>query len=172
MRDFAKRWAVPGRGTLPALLVLGLFAGLSAPASGAESAGALVFAQEALAIEVEGTVHPFTVEVARTPEQLAQGLMFRLDLAPDAGMLFDFGSERPVSMWMKNTLIPLDMLFVSNDGRIVRVHANATPLSLEDIPSGGPVRAVIELPGGTAERLHIRQGDRVRHPLFGSPAAP
>lgn len=155
------------------IFLLGLGASpcvLGTSGAAAEEGGAVAFEREPLVIEGHDGARFFIVEVARTPQQLAQGLMFRLELASDEGMLFDLGEERPVSMWMKNTLIPLDMLFVAADGRIRRIRANTTPLSLETIPSAGPVRAVIELPGGTAARLGIGVGDLVRHPLFGSPA--
>jgi uncharacterized protein len=112
--------------------------------------------------------HKFTIEVATTPAQLEQGLMFRQSLAPDAGMLFDFKTPQPVMMWMKNTLIPLDMLFVDAQGRIVNIHERAVPGSLATIGTGTPARAVIELNGGTAARLGIRLGDRVEFPILGS----
>jgi uncharacterized membrane protein (UPF0127 family) len=111
--------------------------------------------------------HRFTVELATSPAQMAQGLMFRRHLAPDAGMLFDFGSPIIATMWMKNTLIPLDMLFVGQDGRIVNIRERAVPESLDTIAAAAPVRAVVELNGGTAARLDIRPGDRVRYPIFG-----
>ncbi len=110
--------------------------------------------------------HSFAVELAATPDQLSQGLMFRKSLAADAGMLFNFGTPRQVSMWMKNTLIPLDMLFMDRGGRIIRVEEYAVPGSLE--PRGPPesVLAVLELSAGTARRLGIRSGDRVEHAIF------
>ena len=110
--------------------------------------------------------HKFTVELATTPAQQEQGLMYRRSMAPDAGMLFDFGRPQPTTFWMKNTLIPLDMLFVGADGRIVNIHERAVPMSEAMIPSQGVVRAVIELNGGTAARLGIRPGDRVIYPIF------
>ncbi len=112
--------------------------------------------------------HRFTTEIAATPQERALGLMFRRSLAPDSGMLFDFKRPQEVAFWMKNTLVPLDMLFVDAEGRIVGIHADAVPLSLATIPSPGPVRAVIELLGGTAARLGIRPGDRVLFPIFGN----
>ncbi|MBV9861489.1 MAG: DUF192 domain-containing protein [Alphaproteobacteria bacterium] len=112
--------------------------------------------------------HKFTVEVATTPAQMEQGLMFRRSLAPDAGMLFDFKTPTLATMWMKNTLIPLDMLFVDQHGHIVNIRERAVPESLETIPAAGPARAVIELAGGTAERLGIKPGDEVRFPIFGN----
>ena len=110
--------------------------------------------------------HRFTVEVARTARQHARGLMFRRRLAPDRGMLFLYRTSQPVTMWMKNTFIPLDMLFVAADGRIVRIAQRTVPHSIQNIPSGGPVSAVLEVNGGTAERLGIRTGDRIVHPAF------
>ena len=94
--------------------------------------------------------------------QRANGLMFRTELAPDAGMLFVFDTVGPMTMWMKNTYISLDMLFVAADGRISRIARNTTPFSERMIASGGPVRAVLELRGGTASKLGIKPGDRVR----------
>jgi uncharacterized membrane protein (UPF0127 family) len=108
----------------------------------------------------------FTVEIADTSEARARGLMFRERLPDRHGMLFDFHREEPVAFWMRNTLIPLDMLFIDGSGRIVKIHANAVPLSAETIPSGRPVLAVLEIAGGTSAELGIAVGDRVRHPIF------
>ena len=119
-----------------------------------------------LTIDTAGGPRHFTVEVATTPAQMEQGLMFRRSLAPDAGMLFDYGAPSAAMMWMKNTLIPLDMLFVDASGHIINIHERAVPGSLETIPSTAPARAVIELNGGTAARLGIRPGDRVEFPIF------
>ncbi|HEX3883064.1 MAG TPA: DUF192 domain-containing protein [Stellaceae bacterium] len=109
----------------------------------------------------------FTVEIATTPAQHEQGLMYRHHIDPGTGMLFDFGHPTTTAFWMKNTLIPLDMLFVGADGRIVNIHERAVPMSEETIPSAGPVRAVIELNGGASARLGIKPGDRVVYPIFG-----
>ena len=117
-------------------------------------------------IETADNRHRFTIEVAETPEQITRGVMFRSEVAEDGGMLFDYDPPRLVSMWMKNTLIPLDMLFVDESGIIGRIATWTTPLSLEPIPSGGPVRAVIELKGGITEQLGIKAGDKVVHPIF------
>lgn len=110
--------------------------------------------------------HAFNVEVAKTPAEMERGLMFRRDLPPDAGMLFDFKTPTMATMWMHNTLIPLDMLFVAGDGRIVNIHQRAVPLSDAIIAAAAPVRAVIELNGGTAAKLGIVPGDRVLFPIF------
>ncbi|HEY1797960.1 MAG TPA: DUF192 domain-containing protein [Stellaceae bacterium] len=141
-------------------------------------AAALLFAQPALAqlqifqtseITISSATgdHKFTIELATTPAQQEQGLMYRRSMAPDAGMLFDFGRPQPTTFWMKNTLIPLDMLFVGADGRIVNIHERAIPMSEDMISSQGAVRAVIELNGGTAAKLGIKPGDRVIYPIFG-----
>lgn len=117
-------------------------------------------------VTASGARHAFAVEVAATPDLLARGLMFRKSLAADAGMLFDFGHDREISMWMKNTLIPLDMLFVAADGRVLGIAERTVPHSLAAIPSPGPIRAVLEVNGGTAERLGLKPGDRLVHPMF------
>lgn len=110
--------------------------------------------------------HAFQVEVARNDADRAQGLMFRRTLAPDRGMLFDFGRVEPISMWMQNTYVSLDMLFVRPDGTVARIAEDTEPLSTRAIPSGEPVLAVLEVVAGTARRLGIKAGDRVEHPLF------
>jgi uncharacterized protein len=112
--------------------------------------------------------HVFTVELVDTPGSRARGLMFREELAPDSGMLFDFLDERPVAFWMQNTLIPLDMLFIRADGTIARIHANARPLDTTSIPSGEPVRFVLEIPGGRSAELGIAAGDVMDHPRVGA----
>jgi uncharacterized membrane protein (UPF0127 family) len=121
---------------------------------------------ESLEIVTASGVVPFSVEVMRTDEELQKGLMFRKELPEGRGMLFDFRPERPVAMWMKNTLIPLDMIFIQGDGRILRIAENAEVESEKIIPSGGPVRGVLEVIAGTAKKLGIKPGDRVAHPLF------
>jgi uncharacterized membrane protein (UPF0127 family) len=126
------------------------------------------FQKAELAIASASGKHRFTVELALTPEQMSQGLMFRRQLAPDAGMLFDYGRNQPASFWMKNTLIPLDMLFIAGDGKIAAIHERAVPLSLEPITSPVPVRAVLELNGGTASRLGLKPGDRVISATLGT----
>jgi uncharacterized protein len=113
-----------------------------------------------------GVRHKFQVEVARTPEMRAQGLMLRRTLAQDHGMLFDFGTIEPVGMWMRNTYLSLDMLFLRADGSIARIEASTEPLSTRTIVSGEPVLAVLEVLAGTSIRLNIRPGDRVDHLLF------
>ncbi len=114
-----------------------------------------------------GARHEFQLEIANTPESRSRGLMFRRELPDGRGMLFDFGArETEISMWMKNTYIPLDMIFIRADGRIRRIAENTTPHSEETIPSGGPVKGVLEVIAGTARRLGLAAGDRVEHPFF------
>lgn len=114
-----------------------------------------------LTIRSAGRVHRFTIEVARTPGEQQMGLMYRRALAPDGGMLFPFDSEQPISFWMKNTIIPLDLIFIRGDGRIARIAQSATPLSLDLIDSGEPVSAVLEIAGGRSAQLGIKAGDTV-----------
>jgi uncharacterized protein len=120
-----------------------------------------------LEIATKGGVHMFAVEMASTPEEQAKGLMFRRHLPEGQGMLFDFHQEQPTSFWMKNTYVPLDMIFIRGDGRILRIAENTVPLSEALVTSGGPVRAVLEVNAGTARKLGIAPGDRVAHRIFG-----
>lgn len=122
--------------------------------------------QEALTILTSRRAYPFRVEVVSSAAALERGLMFRTEVPPDTGMLFDFGGERPLAMWMKNTLVPLDMLFIDAEGDILRIAENATPLSLTPIASGRPAAAVLEVAGGICRRYGIRAGDKVEHSMF------
>jgi uncharacterized membrane protein (UPF0127 family) len=115
-----------------------------------------------------GQRHEFMVEMAVAPEHQMVGLMFRLEVKPNEGMLFDWGAARESSMWMRNTIAPLDMLFIAADGRIHRIAERTVPYSLAPVDSRGPVRATLELAAGTAERLDIRVGDHALHRIFGS----
>jgi uncharacterized membrane protein (UPF0127 family) len=126
------------------------------------------FPQSSLEIELSAKRHRFEVWVADTSPRRAQGLMYVKTLARMHGMLFLYPEPRVISMWMKNTVIPLDMLFVADDGRVTRIARHTVPLSLDSITSMGPVIAVIELGGGEAERLGIETGARVLHPAFGT----
>ncbi|MGW9230606.1 DUF192 domain-containing protein [Pseudorhizobium sp. NPDC055634] len=120
------------------------------------------FEREDLLIQTRsGKVHRFDVELALTTEQRSQGLMHRESMPQDHGMLFDFGETRPVSMWMRNTPLPLDMLFIQRDGTISHIHRKAVPFSEAIIDSRGPVNYVLELNGGRAAALGIDVGDRV-----------
>lgn len=121
-----------------------------------------------LTIKTDEASHAFTVEIADTPDAIREGLMNRPSLAPDAGMLFDFGEVRPASMWMKNTLISLDMLYMDERGQVIAIARNTVPGSLRSLGPGVPVRAVLEIPGGRAKELGITPGDTVQHPIFGN----
>ena len=113
-------------------------------------------------------VHAFSVELATTDEERSRGLMFRKELPEGQGMLFDFFRDQPVSFWMHNTYIPLDMIFIRGDGHILRIAENTEPLSDRLVPSGGPVRAVLEVIAGTARKLGITPGDQVTGSIFGN----
>ena len=121
-----------------------------------------------LVIDTASGAHHFSVEVVDTPVTRELGLMYRTHLDPDKGMLFDFGGPEPVSFWMKNTLIPLDMIFIAADGRVANVAANAIPGDLTPINSAGAVTGVLEIPGGEAAKLGIKPGDVVHHKMFGN----
>lgn len=151
--SFLPRRAVLG--ALPALLLGGAAGAVTAPLS------------ELVVVTRAGSVR-FAVELVDTPEERAQGLMHRRELAADRGMLFDFKTQQPVTFWMRNTLIPLDMIFIDGDGRIRRIHAQARPLDETPVPSVFPVRAVLEIAGGEAARRGIAVDDTVRHAIFGS----
>ena len=140
--------------------VLGLLAALLAAAPAA-FAGDIAFGRAEVRIGTAAGVRLFHVELAETPEQRARGLMFRRALAPDAGMLFLFPERERPTMWMANTWLPLDMLFIAADGRIVHLFPNAVPRSRLTVSSPRPARMVLELGGGTARRLGIAPGDRL-----------
>lgn len=120
------------------------------------------------AVVVEGANGAVTIhaEIAETPSERATGLMFRESLRPDRGMLFDFKRDQQVAMWMKNTLISLDMVFIDRTGRVVNIIENVEPLTETTRESHGPVRAVLELAAGTAARIGLRPGDQIRHRMF------
>lgn len=113
-----------------------------------------------------GETHRFTVEIADTPSKQAQGLMDRHEMATDHGMLFYFPYTQPLSFWMKNTYIPLDMIFIDEKGKIVSIAENTEPLSRMPIPSKGLARATLEINGGESQKRGIKPGDRVEHPFF------
>ncbi|MEW5421054.1 DUF192 domain-containing protein [Amorphus sp. 3PC139-8] len=134
--------------------VLVVLVGLAAPA--------LAMADELVVVTDEGR-YPFQVEIADDPMERAKGLMFRKEMAADHGMLFDFSREQPVSFWMKNTPLSLDMIFVKADGTIVAIAEDTTPFSTDAVPSGAPVRFVLEVLAGTSDKLDIEPGDRIEH---------
>lgn len=144
-----------------AVFALGLFVGFACEAAADE--------QSRLILHRGDAEHIFTVEIADTPETRSSGLMFRKELADDAGMLFIYPGKQKIAMWMQNTLISLDMLFLDRDGTILHIAERTTPLSTEVISSRFRVKAVLEVIAGTAERLGLRAGDRVEHVLL--PAA-
>jgi len=121
-----------------------------------------------LKIVTAGGTREFQVEIAADDASRERGLMNRRYMAADHGMLFEFDRDAPVSFWMKNTYIPLDMIFISRAGVVTNVIANAEPLSERVIPSGPPCAAVLELDGGTAAAIGLKVGDKVRHPFFKS----
>ena len=116
-------------------------------------------------ITKNGETHKFTVEIADTPELRAKGLMFVQELAPNAGMLFDFKTEQQVAFWMQNTFIPLDIIFIAANGEIKNIHVNARPHDITSIPSDGKVRFVLEIAGGRSTELGIAKGDKLEHIL-------
>lgn len=140
-------------------------AGVILPAHGQDAAQPTLETSPLTVVSGE-TRHDFTVELAQTPEQIATGMMFRTEMARDMGMLFDLGQPRRVSFYMKNTLIPLDLLFMDSDGRILAIAENAVPGSLRLIDPGVQVKAVLELNGGQVEELDIAPGDTVEHAIF------
>jgi uncharacterized membrane protein (UPF0127 family) len=147
--------------------ILGAMLAGAAPVLGQtpEDASAL----SSLTIESGAERFDFQVELAATPEARGRGLMFRRSLPAEHGMLFDFGEPRPVAMWMRNTFISLDMLFIDQKGQITKIVPNTVPFSEEVIASDGPVRAVLELRGGVTAAKGIDPGDRIVHPLFSEP---
>jgi uncharacterized membrane protein (UPF0127 family) len=157
------------RGRLRGLFVVavaalfGSLAGIPAGISGARAASV-----QPLEIVTSSGVQVFSVEMATTEEEKQTGLMYRKELADGKGMLFDFSPEQQVSMWMKNTYVSLDMIFIRADGRILRIAENTEPLSTRIISSGGLAKGVLEVVAGTAQKYGIKPGDRVAHPLFNS----
>lgn len=133
---------------------------LAAPVRAAET--------QPLEIVTRSGVQVFTVEIARTDQERATGLMYRKELPEGRGMLFDFSPEQNVSMWMKNTFISLDMIFIDREGRILRIAENTEPQSEKIISSGGPARAVLEVIAGTARKYGIQPGDKVASALLGT----
>jgi uncharacterized protein len=123
--------------------------------------------QDTIEIVTRTGVHAFSVELATNAAERAVGLMYRKELPEGRGMLFDFHEDQPVQFWMHNTYISLDMIFIAGDGRVARVAENAKPMSDDLIPSGRPVRAVLEVIAGTARKFGIAAGDRVTGSIFG-----
>ena len=130
--------------------------------------GFATFNRSKLRVVTKSGKHEFIVEIAVTDRQHSQGLMFRQSLAKNAGMLFDYKVPTSITMWMKNTFIPLDMIFIGNDGRVINVVQRAIPFSENVISSAGKARGVLEVNGGTASRLGIMPGDKILHRIFGN----
>jgi uncharacterized membrane protein (UPF0127 family) len=144
----------------------GLAAMFACLPSFARGQGLQTFDKSKLSIKTKSGRHELQVEIARRPKQQAQGLMFRRTLAANSGMLFIYPVTAPASMWMKNTFLPLDLVYIDRTGKIVGFHQRAVPQSLEVITSKQPVRAVLEVNAGTVRRLQIAVGDKVSHPTF------
>jgi len=147
-----------GQAAAAALLIALLFVVLRAPSYAAD---------DTLEIVSKTGVHVFAVELAVTEEQRSRGLMFRRSLPEGQGMLFKFEPDQVITMWMHNTYIPLDMIFIRSDGRILRIAENTKPESDNIISSGAPARGVLEVIAGTARKLGLAPGDKVAHPWFG-----
>jgi len=130
----------------------------------ASSAGA--FETSTLEIETASGTHEFNIEIARTPEEQALGLMHRRELAPDYAMLFPFERAREASFWMRDTYVSLDMVFIGEGGVVHRIERGTEPLSLRSVRSRGPVIAVLEFVSGTADRIGMEPGDLVLHPTL------
>ena len=158
---FPPRAASARRARFAAALLAGAYVALALLAP-AQAAG-----QDTIEIVSASGVHAFTVELAANDPERERGLMFRKELPEGQGMLFDFQHDQPVAFWMHNTYISLDMIFIRGDGRIARIEDSAKPESDRLIPSGAPVRAVLEVIAGTASRLGIKPGDRVVGSIFG-----
>ncbi|HEX2256267.1 MAG TPA: DUF192 domain-containing protein [Afifellaceae bacterium] len=141
-------------------------AAISAAVAAVGPAAAQQAERSELTVETAAGPRIFQVEIADTPEARSTGLMYRRDLDPEHGMLFDFGDERPVSMWMRNTYVSLDMLFIGSDRRIKNIARRTTPLSERTLESAGPVRYVLEINGGLSEELGIAAGDVVSGPAI------
>jgi uncharacterized membrane protein (UPF0127 family) len=152
--------------TLFAALLLALPAAAGAQPAEPTAAQAALPTAPLTITSKSGVKHQFTVELALTPQQQEVGEMFRRDVPANQGMLFDWGSPRDVPMWMKNTLVPLDMVFIANDGTVTHIAEDAVPESLAEISSGGPARATLELQGGLTAKLDIRVGDKVSGAIF------
>jgi uncharacterized membrane protein (UPF0127 family) len=154
MRDLVR---IPSRLWQVVTLAVMVWAGASSHAASAD---------QTLEIASKSGVHVFTLELAATDAERSRGLMFRKSLPAGHGMLFDFKQDQVVGMWMRNSYVSLDMIFIRADGTIARIAQNTEPLSERVISSGVPVRAVLEVVAGTSRRLGLAAGDRVAHPMF------
>jgi uncharacterized membrane protein (UPF0127 family) len=157
---------VVARLRMPGRLVMSLAAAFAVLATLCIAPAARAASVQPLEIATRSGVHVFSVEMATTEEEKQNGLMWRKELPDGKGMLFDFSPEQQISMWMKNTYIPLDMIFIRADGRILRIAENTEPLSTKIISSCGLAKGELEVIAGTAQKYGIQPGDRVAHPLF------
>ena len=156
--------ALRGRLATSLIAALGLFVSLHVGLGASAEAASI----QPLEIVTKSGVQVFSVEMATTEDEKQTGLMHRKELPDGKGLLFDFSPEQQISMWMKNTYISLDMIFIRADGRILRIAENTEPMSTKIISSGGLAKGVLEVIAGTAQKYGIRPGDRVAHPLFNS----
>ena len=124
-----------------------------------------------LTLETASGPHQFNVEVASTPQERERGLMLRTSLPAESGMLFLYETPQPIAMWMKNTIIPLDMIFIDAWGKVNRIESNAEPFSLDPIPSDGDVIGILEVNAGAAEKIGLKTGDKVIYPGLGETPA-
>jgi len=164
LRAGSRLWGVAG---LFAFVVVALAAAL--PAAPGRANGLVEFMSDDLVVVTgDGSRYPFQVELALTPKQRAQGLMFRETLADDAGMLFLFDREAPLTFWMKNTIVSLDIIYLDKNGRVVSIAPDAEPFSTDPIPSGAPAAGVLEVVAGTAQRLGIDDNAYIEYRAFGT----
>jgi len=154
------------RGILASLTAAVLLAGCAAPSKADQPADAISPLEDLQVVTQAGATHRFRVEIADDEAERQHGLMNRPEMARDRGMLFEFQDERTRSFWMKNTYIPLDIIYIARDGKIVSIARMTTPFSEAPIPSDGPATGVLELNGGLTEELGIQPGDTVKHPFF------
>jgi uncharacterized membrane protein (UPF0127 family) len=150
------------------LLALLLTAPIAAAAQESTGPQPALPKEKLVIVSRDGAKHDFMVEMAISPAQQTVGEMFRKTVPEDGGMLFDWGAPRESQMWMKNTLVPLDMVFINQDGTIRSIAEDTVPQSLATIDSHGPVRATLELAGGLTAKLNIRVGDKVQQRIFGN----
>jgi uncharacterized membrane protein (UPF0127 family) len=133
----------------------------------AAPAAAEALSKATLTLETASGPHQFNVEVARTPQERELGLMLRPSLPENSGMLFLYETPQPIAMWMKNTIIPLDMIFIDSWGKVHRIETNTEPFSMDPIPSDGEVIGILEVNAGVAEKIGLKTGDKVIYPGLG-----